>query len=165
MKISELPTPYRQLAIFYRRRIGGTGDIDDIDDLSDAFRWEKSPEGGAFWHAVHKTRSIKALPDIPKCSYNTLHKIATKDKQVHIWLHWRQVVEENDTQTGKGTIDRADNLQTFKMALECIRDPEQLFLGNSDDLELVYNIAAIIAIEGDITMKQLQRLKNGTYDR
>ena len=161
MKISKLPTPYRQLAKYRRKWIGGTGDIDDIDDLFDAFQWEKSPEGGVFWSAVHNARSIKALPDIPEDSYNTLHKIATNDKQVHIWLHWRQVVVENDTQAGGGiigTVECIDNLQTFKMAIECIRDPESLFLGNSDDLELVYNIAAIITIEGDITMRQLQRI-------
>ena len=154
MRISELPTPYRQLAKYRRSWLGKS--VTD-DDLFEAFPWQKSPEKHTFWDAVGFAREIIDLPGIPVESYNALHEIAKTDEKVYNWLHlhWEQDAEK----TGDGIVDTVDNLQTFKMALECVHDaedPESLF----DDLELVYNIAAIIATKGDITIKELERLKH-----
>ena len=161
MKISKLPTPYRQLAKYRRKWIGGTGDIEDINYLFHAFTWNKSPEGDAFWGDAHDAQSIDELPDIPTESYPDLNEIAKTDKEVHNWLveNSRLSISSSSGMHFDMLSGQDDNLQTFKMALECVRDaedPESL----CDDLELVYNIAAIIATKGDITMKQLRSLQD-----
>lgn len=153
MKISELPTPYQQLAKYRRSWLSKSGPADFV---SIAFDWEKSPEKCNFWYNVHNAGNIQDLPAIPPESYPDLNEIAKVDREVYEWLQ-----EQKDIQTGGELVGTLDNLQTFKMALECVRDaenPESLF----DDLELVYNIAAIIATKGDITMKQLLSLQDAS---
>ena len=164
MKISELPTPYRQLAKYHRKLIGGIEDIEDCNELFYSFAWDKSPEGDAFWGVIHDAQSIDELPDIPAESYSVLNEIAKTDKEVHNWLvNWLVENSRLSIPSSEMHFDmlsgQDDNVQTFKMALECVRDaedPESLW----DDLELVYNIAAIIATKGDITMKQLRNLQD-----
>ena len=56
-------------------------------------------------------------------------------------------------------------MQAFKLALENVRELNDIVLTGEQDRTLVFKIAATIAVDGDITIKQLQRLKNGTDDR
>jgi hypothetical protein len=69
MTLSELPEPYKSLAI---QRISecATGVMSDF--LSTAFIWDETEEGVDFWVKVHCAKTIDQLPPIPKKENETL---------------------------------------------------------------------------------------------
>ena len=68
MKISELKSPYKELAELRRKN------KDSFDNLIEAFGWEKTPEGHDFWSSVDDGEH----PPIPTESLKKLEAIKTK---------------------------------------------------------------------------------------
>ena len=55
--------------------------------------------------------------------------------------------------------DYKSDIEVFHLAVKAVYS-DFIDIDDTDELERVYQIAATIAVDGDITMKQIMRIKN-----
>lgn len=68
MKLTDLPSPYRELAEMRHEQKPSTDIFKETNDLDDAFLWHRTPEDGEFWTDVYEGKQ----PEIPKQSLEEL---------------------------------------------------------------------------------------------